>query len=60
MEMMEIKAGLQLTMNDLQKEVGAFWKTTKKVKNMDAMLKVKIPKLNHLNKTVDVHGEAIA
>ena len=47
-------------MNDLQKEVRAFRKTDKKVDDMDAMLKVKIPILDHLNETVDVHGEAIA
>ena len=47
-------------MNDLQKEVGAFQKTAKKVKNMDVMLKLKIPILNQLNETVGVHGEVIA
>ena len=47
-------------MNDLQKEVGAFRKTAKKVKNMDVMLKLKIPILNQLNETVGVHGEVIA
>ena len=60
LEMAEIEAGLQLTMNDLQKEVGAFRKTAEKVDDMDAMLKVKIPILDQLNETVDVHGEAIA
>ena len=56
LEMVEIEARFQLTMNDLQKEVGAFRKTAKKVDNMDAMLKVKIPILNQLNETVDMHG----
>ena len=42
-----------------QNEVGVFRKTAEKVDYMDAMLKVKIPILNHLNGTVDVHGEAI-
>ena len=37
-----------------------FQKTAEKVNDMDAMLKVKIPILNQLNKTVDVHEEAIA
>ena len=60
MEMEEIEAGLQLTMNGLQKEVIVFQKTAKKVNDMDAMIKVKILILNHLNKTVDVHREAIA
>ena len=60
LEMAEIEAGLQLTMNNLQKEVGAFRKTAKKVEDMDAMLKVKIPILNQPNETVDVNGEAIA
>ena len=55
----EIEAGLQLNMNYLQKEVRVFRKTADKVDDMDAMLKVKIPILNHLNGTVDVHGEAI-
>ena len=59
LEMAEIEAGLQLTMHDLQKGVRAFQKTSNKVNNMDAMLKVNIPILNHMNKTVDVHGEAI-
>ena len=60
LEMVEIEAGLQLTMNDLQKEVRALRKTAEKVGDMDAMLKVKILILNQLNETVDVHGEAIA
>ena len=60
LEMTEIEAGLQITMNDLHKEVGAFRKTDEKVDNMDAMLKVKIPILNQLNDKFDVHGEAIA
>ena len=59
MEMTDIKAGLQITMNDLHKEVGAFRKTAEKVDTMDAMLKVKIPILNQLNDTFEVHGEAI-
>ena len=59
LEMAEIEAGLQLTMNDLQKEVIAFRNTAEKVDNMDAMLKVKIPIFNQLNGMVDVHGEAI-
>ena len=60
LEIAYIEDGLQIAMNDLQKEVGALQKTAKKVDNMDVMLKVKIPILNHLNKTVDVHGEEIA
>ena len=59
LDMAEIEAGLQLTMNNLQKEVGVLRKTAKKVDDMDAMLKVKIPILNHLNETIDVHGEVI-
>ena len=47
-------------MNNLQKGVRAFRKTAEKVDDMDAMLKVKILILNKLNKTVDVHREAIA
>ena len=47
-------------MNYLHKEVWAFRKTAEKVDNLDAMLKVKIPILNQLKNTVDVHGEAIA
>ena len=46
-------------MNDMQKEVGLFRKTAEKFDDMDAMLKVKIPILNQLNETVEVHGEAI-
>ena len=46
-------------MNYLQNEVGVFRKTAEKVDDMDAMIKVKIPILNKLNRTVDVHGEAI-
>ena len=60
LEMAEVEAGLHLTLNNLQKEVRAFRKTTKKVNDMDAMLKEKIPILNRLNETVDMHGEAIA
>ena len=60
LEMAEIEAGLQLTMNDLQKEVGEFQKTSEKVDDMKAMLKVKIMILNKLNKTVDMHREEIA
>ena len=60
LEIAYIEDGLQIAMNDLQKEVGALQKTAKKVDNMDVMLKLKIPILNHLNKTVDVHREAIA
>ena len=59
LEMEDIEAGLQITMKDLQKEVGAFRKTAEKVDDMDVMLKVKITILNQLNKTVGVHGEAI-
>ena len=59
LEMVDIEARIQLTMNDLQKEVRAFGKTAKKVENMNVMLKVKMPILNRLNETVDVHGEAI-
>ena len=60
LEMAEIEAGLQLTMNNLQKEVGAFQNIAEKVKDMDAMLKVKTPILNQPNKTDDMHREAIA
>ena len=59
LEMVEIEAGLQLTMNNMQKEVGVFRKTAEKFDDMDTMLKVKIPILNHLNEMVDVHGEEI-
>ena len=58
--MEEIESGLQLTMNGLQKEVILFQKTAEKVNDMDAMLKVKILILNHLDETADVHREAIA
>ena len=60
LEMEDIEAGLQLTMRDLQKEVGALQNTVKKVEKMDAMLKVKILILNQLNEMVDMHKEAIA
>ena len=60
LQMADIEAGLQLAMNNLQKEVRAFRKTAEKVKDMNVMIKVKIPILNQLNETVDVHREAIA
>ena len=60
LDMAEIEAGLQITMNDLQKEVQVSQKTARKVDNMEAILKVKIPILNQLNETVDVNGEAIS
>ena len=40
LEMAEIEAGLQITMDDLQKDVRAFQKTSEKVDDMDTMLKV--------------------
>lgn len=60
LEMVEVEAGLQRTVDSLQEEVSSFRKTTEKVEEIDALLKVKIPLVDKMNETIEVHGQAIA